>query len=86
MDYKTKAYYRDKIKEISKKTKISELYITQKALELAILNSNNNENKATELALGKTEKLRINSEKQSHIGYYLIRGRNKRLIQNFTNQ
>lgn len=37
MDYKTKAYYRDKIKEISKRTKISELYITKKALELACL-------------------------------------------------
>lgn len=35
MDYKTKAYYRDKIKEISKRTKISEIYITKKALELA---------------------------------------------------
>ncbi len=35
MDYKTKAYYRNKIKEISKRTKISEIYITQKALELA---------------------------------------------------
>lgn len=40
MDYKTKAYYRDKIKEISKNTKISEIYITKKALELA--NSKNN--------------------------------------------
>ncbi len=35
MDYKTKAYYRNKIKEISKRTKISEIYITKKALELA---------------------------------------------------
>lgn len=35
MDYQTKAYYRNKIKEISKKTKISEIYITKKALELA---------------------------------------------------
>jgi cyclic beta-1,2-glucan synthetase len=35
MDYKTKSYYRNKIKEISKKTKISEIYITKKALELA---------------------------------------------------
>lgn len=57
MDYKTKAYYRNKIKEISKRTKISELYITQKALELAN---------------GKSEELRVNSEKESHIGYYLI--------------
>ncbi len=35
MDYKTKAYYREKIKEIANKTKISEIYITKKALELA---------------------------------------------------
>lgn len=35
MDDKTKEYYRNKIKEISKKTKISEIYITRKALELA---------------------------------------------------
>lgn len=35
MDYKTKGYYRNKIKEISKKTKISEIYITRKVLEIA---------------------------------------------------
>ncbi len=35
MDYKTKDYYRGKIKEISKKTKISEIYIARKMLELA---------------------------------------------------
>lgn len=35
MDYKTKEYYRGKIKEISKKTKISEIYIAKKMLELA---------------------------------------------------
>ncbi len=36
MDYKTKAYYRNKIKEISKRTKISRnLYYQKKALELA---------------------------------------------------
>lgn len=35
MDYKTKEYYRMKIKEISNKTKISELYITKKILEIA---------------------------------------------------
>ena len=35
MDDKTKEYYRNKIKEISKKTKISEIYIAKKALELA---------------------------------------------------
>lgn len=57
MDYKTKAYYRNKIKEIAKRTKISELYITKKALELAKSYENTVEN---------------SSEKQSHIGYYLI--------------
>lgn len=35
MDYKTKEYYRGKIKEISKKTKISEIYISRKILELS---------------------------------------------------
>lgn len=36
MDYKTKEYYRNAIQEIGRKTKISELYIAKKALELAI--------------------------------------------------
>ncbi len=35
MDYKTKIYYRNTIEEISKKTKISEIYIARKCLELA---------------------------------------------------
>ena len=35
MDYKTKEDYRNKIKQISKKTKISEIYIARKLLELA---------------------------------------------------
>ncbi len=35
MDYKTKEYYRSKVKEIAKKTKISEIYISKKAVELA---------------------------------------------------
>ena len=35
MEHKTKEYYRGKIKEISKKTKISEIYIARKMLELA---------------------------------------------------
>lgn len=46
MDYKTKNYYRNTIKEISKKTKISEIYIASKALELANMEfDNNNSNK-----------------------------------------
>lgn len=35
MDYKTKAYYRAKIKSLSKKTKLSEIYIAKKLIELA---------------------------------------------------
>ena len=35
MDYKTKEYYRNKIKEISKKTKISEIYIAKTILQIA---------------------------------------------------
>ena len=34
MDYETKEYYRNKIKEISNKTKISEIYIARKLLEI----------------------------------------------------
>ncbi|MCI8637368.1 MAG: hypothetical protein HFJ36_06040 [Clostridia bacterium] len=54
----TKDEYRSKIKELAKKTKISEIYIAKKALELATNNLNNN-----------TSKL---DNKESHIGYYLI--------------
>lgn len=61
MDYKTKAYYRDKIKEISKKTKISELYITNKALELAIQKKNE-----------VTQQEDISQIRKTHIGYYFI--------------
>ncbi len=35
MDYKTKEYYRGAIKEIASKTKISEIYIAKKVVELA---------------------------------------------------
>ncbi len=35
MDYKTKEYYRTKIKEIANTTRISEIYITKKIIELA---------------------------------------------------
>lgn len=35
MDYKTRAYYRQEIEKISKKTKISEMYIAKKCLEFA---------------------------------------------------
>ena len=57
MDYKTKEYYRNTIKEISEKTKISEIYIANKLIELS-----------TKYLL---EEANYNIKK-SHIGYYLI--------------
>ncbi len=68
MDYKTKQYYRSKIETISKRTKISELYITQKALELALNNKNNNQ----ETDKTSSTNYKLQEEKKSHIGYYLI--------------
>ena len=56
MTYKTKEYYRNKIRELSEKTRISEIYITLKALELV------NKNKDKD----------IENNKKSHIGYYII--------------
>jgi hypothetical protein len=65
MDYKTKEYYRNKIKQISEETKISELYIAKKIVELA----NNYINKEDSI-----------SRKKSHIGYYLISNGKKELL------
>lgn len=56
MDYKTKEYYRNEIKKIAKKTKISEMYIAKKVLELA----------------QTAKQKEIIEEKRTHIGYYLI--------------
>lgn len=49
MDYKTKEYYRNVIKKISKKTKISEIYISKKILELAKKYENTGEKKKTHI-------------------------------------
>ena len=66
MDVETKTYYRNKIQEISKRTKISEIYIAKKCLELS------------KLAKEKIETNDINDERKTHIGYYLIdKGRNE---------
>ena len=56
MDYKTKEYYRNSIEKISKKTKISELYIAQKCVDLA----------------NKYFKEDGSNIKKSHVGYFLI--------------
>ncbi len=67
MDYKTKEYYRNEIKQISERTKISELYIAKKAVEL----SNR-----------YVDKENVENRKKSHIGYYLISDGKNELLNN----
>ena len=57
MDQDSKAYYRGKIEEISKKSKISEIYICEKIIELCQRYENYNN---------------IIEKKKAHVGYYLI--------------
>ena len=49
MDYKTKEYYRNEIKQISEKTKISELYVAKKLIELAKKHINEENRKKTHI-------------------------------------
>ena len=60
MDSDTKSYYRNTIQEISKKTKISEIYIAKKCLELS------------KCSYEKIQNGEISNIKKEHIGYYLI--------------
>ena len=73
MDYKTKEYYRGKIKEISKKTKISEIYIAKKMLELAQQELKTTKQKETqEQDTHQINNTQAEIPKKAHIGYYLI--------------
>jgi cyclic beta-1,2-glucan synthetase len=81
MDYKTKINYRNHIKEISKKTKISEIYIAKKCLELCVKNEENN--KKTN-ASNLNNNIKINNKKKSHVGYYLIDKGKSELLFNLT--
>ena len=98
MDYKTKIEYRNKIKEISKKTKISEIYIAKKALELA-QNTKNIEESFIEIKgtenIRKIEKIKeieqeikqkekIERKKKNHIGYYILSDGKKELLEMLT--
>lgn len=86
MDYKTKSYYRNVIEKISNKTKISEIYIAKKCLELARKNEEqecivkngkqednikNNISEAKDI-IGKDKLNDVAQKRKSHIGYYLI--------------
>lgn len=57
MDEESKNYYRDKITKLAKKSKISEVYISEKIIELA---------KRFE------KKESLEEKRKSHVGYYLI--------------
>lgn len=57
MDQDSKSYYRGKIEEISKKSKISEIYICEKLIELCKRYENYSN---------------IVEQKKAHVGYYLI--------------
>ena len=57
MDEESKNYYREKISKISKKSKISEVYISEKIIELA---------------KRYADKVELEEKRKSHIGYYLI--------------
>ena len=71
MDHTTKNYYRNEIKKLAQKTKISEIYITKKALELA-------QKENEKIDEYQNEEQRKLAYKKSHIGYYLIsNGREK---------
>ena len=67
MDYTTKEYYRNKIKEIATKTKISEIYIAKKILELSEEKTNtqesNFENTDTHIEVNKNEKNKENTQR-----------------------
>ena len=83
MDYKTKIYYRDTIKDLSKKTKISEIYIAKKCLEFA--QNSYDELNGKELDIIKDNNKILNLKK-SHIGYYLIDKGKQELLSNLLNK
>ena len=69
MDFKTKELYRNAIKEISDTTKISEIYIANKIVDIC--------NKVKEVAPKDTQK-------QSHVGYFLIGDGKQELLNKLT--
>ena len=81
MDYKTKINYRNKIKEISKKTKISEIYIAKKIVELANKNITPQEPESSEK---NNLNIDFTLNKKTHIGYYLIDNGKQELLYTLT--
>lgn len=69
MNIRTKEYYRNCIKEIAKKTKVSEIYIARKALELAKVEKNKHDEIENKIENKNEQNI---MRKKFHIGYYLI--------------
>ncbi len=65
MDYNTKNDYQSKIREISRKSNISEIYIAKTLLDMAKIEKEKN-------ARNLSEPERKMQEKRSHIGYFLF--------------
>lgn len=88
MDYKTKIYYRNTIEELSRKTKISEIYIARKCLELAKGKLEQQSIIEEKLENQNINKKDIKTEilKQQHIGYYLIAEGKNELLRELTNK
>ena len=99
MDFKSKEYYRNAIKEISSKTKMSEIYIASKIIEICnkveAVTNKETQNKIKDIASietnthsyiehEKSESLNIKNEKQKHVGYYLIGDGREELINKLT--
>jgi ribosomal protein L20A (L18A) len=78
MDQETKNCYKDNISKMSKKTKISEIYIAEKIIELASrYDLEKNTEKIQPLESVSKENIEKNNIKilkkqKSHVGYYII--------------
>lgn len=76
MDIETKNEYKAIIEKLSKRTKISEIYIAEKIIEITSKNLNDGKNKIKEKIkkLDAVEKENIEkiNLKEAHVGYYLI--------------
>ena len=82
MDYNTKESYRNEIKKLSNKTKLSEIYIANKCLEMCKKNKKENEENKEKSELNKNNDI-INKKKE-HIGYYLISNGKNELLEILT--
>ncbi len=84
MEYASKDYYRTKILEISKKTKISEIFIAEEVLRLCNKNELEQENLLDDRYTEKTNQIR--KQKKSHVGYYLIDEGKEELLSKLLNK